>query len=96
MDAPLRLLVIEDNQADFLLLQRHLQRQGREALCTRIDSMVELESALRAQRWDAVLVDYNVPGMTVGQSLDLISSRQGDLPVILVTGALGEEKAVDC
>ncbi|MBS1213771.1 MAG: hypothetical protein H6R26_2388 [Proteobacteria bacterium] len=95
MDVPLRLLVIEDNQADFLLLQRHLQRHGREAFCTRIDSMAELESALAAQRWDAVLADYSVPGMAFGQSLDLIRSRQSDLPIILVTGALGEEKAVD-
>ncbi|MGZ6317424.1 MAG: diguanylate cyclase [Anaerolineales bacterium] len=95
MDAPLRLLVIEDNQADFLLLQRHLKRQGLRALCTRIDSMAELESALTGQRWDAILADYNVPGMVFGQSMDLIRSRQSDLPVILVTGALGEEKAVD-
>ena len=95
MDAPLRLLVIEDNPADFLLLERHLRRQGLEASCARIDSLVELESALAAQRWDAVLADYNVPGMAFGQSLDLIRSRQSDLPVILVTGALGEEKAVD-
>lgn len=95
MDAPLRLLVIEDNQADFLLLQRHLKRQGLRTLCTRIDSVAELESALAAQRWDVVLADYNVPGMAFGQSMDLIRSRQSDLPVILVTGALGEEKAVD-
>jgi diguanylate cyclase (GGDEF)-like protein/PAS domain S-box-containing protein len=95
MDAPLRLLVIEDNQADFLLLQRHLKRQGLRASCTRVDSMAELESALAIQRWDAVLADYNVPGMVFGQSMDLIRSRQSDLPVILVTGALGEEKAVD-
>ncbi len=95
MDAPLRLLVIEDNQADFLLLQRHLQQQGLKASCQRIDSLAGLESALADQRWDAVLADYNVPGMAFEQSLDLIHSRQSDLPVILVTGALGEERAVD-
>jgi diguanylate cyclase (GGDEF)-like protein/PAS domain S-box-containing protein len=95
MEAPLRLLVIEDNQADFLLLQRHLRRQGLDASCTRIDSLAELESALAEQRWDAVLADYNVPGMAFGQSLDLIRGHQSDLPVILVTGALGEERAVD-
>ncbi|WAK03881.1 GGDEF domain-containing response regulator [Methylobacter sp. YRD-M1] len=95
MDAPLKLLVIEDNQADFLLLQRHLKLQGLPVSCAWIDSMAKLESALAAQRWDAVLADYNVPGMVFGQSMDLIRSRQSDLPVILVTGALGDEKAVD-
>ncbi len=45
-DAALNLLVIEDNSADFLLLKRHLRKQGLKATCTCVASTPELEAAL--------------------------------------------------
>ena len=95
MSALLRLLVIEDDPADYLLLTRHLHKQGLAAECTRVADARELESALQDHPWDAALADYYLPGMDFDATLDLIRGLRPDLPVILVSGAVGEERAVE-
>jgi PAS domain S-box-containing protein len=95
MSEPLRLLAIEDDQADFLLLVRHLRNQGLDAHCSRIDSVAALESALDRDDWDAVLADYQVPNMDFETTLATVRRRRPGLPVILLSGAVGEERAVE-
>ena len=92
--SPLQILVIEDVPADFLLLEIHLRRQGLAAECRRVDSDQELDDALAAT-WDVLLSDYNVPGMDFRRSLERVKARCPALPVILVSGSVGEETAVE-
>ncbi len=94
MNNPLRILVIEDVEADFLLLERHLRRQGLNVECRRVDGQIELVTALQSS-WDLVLSDYKVPGIEFRASLQAIHASYPDLPVILVSGSVGEEAAVE-
>lgn len=94
MNGPLKLLVIEDVPADFLLLERNLRLHGLAAECRRICSDAELNDAMQNE-WDVVLADYNVPGMDFRTTLRLIQAHRPDLPVILVSGSVGEETAVE-
>jgi len=94
MSDTLKLLVIEDDPADFLLLERHLRQQALAGEMQRVASDGALNEAL-AGRWDLVLSDYSVPGMDFVTSLRLIQRRHPDLPVILVSGSVGEETAVE-
>lgn len=94
MNSPLKLLVIEDDPADFLLLERHLRQQGLMAQCLRVGCDQELDAALRDE-WDMVLSDYNVPGMDCRATLQYIRARHPELPVILVSGSVGEDMAVE-
>jgi PAS domain S-box-containing protein len=94
MNTPLKLLVIEDVLADFLLLERHLHRELPGAECIRVDNDAALDVALRSQ-WHVVLSDYQVPGMDFRTTLQRIRTHSPDLPVILVSGSVGEETAVD-
>ncbi|MEI6558116.1 MAG: PAS domain S-box protein [Rhodospirillaceae bacterium] len=94
MNGSLKLLVIEDSAADFLLMARHLRQHGLGAACRRISSGAELEAALESD-WDVVLSDYTVPGMDFRATLLRVQQRRPDLPVILVSGSLGEQTAVD-
>ena len=91
----LELLVIEDVESDFLLIDRHLRLNGLAAHCTRVAGSDELAAALDRGGWDAVLSDYRVPGMEFRQTLAMILVRLPDVPVILVSGSVGEEEAVD-
>ena len=92
----LHILVIEDSPADFRLLERHLQRHGVNACCVRVDSGTELEAAIGgAGPWDAVLSDYNVPGLDFHGSVEKICARLPDTPLLLVSGSVGEEQAVE-
>ncbi|MDD5297736.1 MAG: PAS domain S-box protein [Rhodocyclaceae bacterium] len=94
MNSPLKILVIEDVPADFLLLERYLHQHGLEGEFRRVGSEAELEAALEAE-WDVVLSDYSVPGMDFRASLKRIQALKPDLPVILVSGSVGEETAVE-
>ncbi|MDD1621206.1 MAG: PAS domain S-box protein [Methylococcaceae bacterium] len=94
MNAPLKLLVIEDVSTDFLLLEQHLRQQDLEAECRRIDCDADLADALQDE-WDAVLSDYNVPGMDFRHTLQQIRAHHPAPPVILVSGNIGEETVVE-
>jgi PAS domain S-box-containing protein len=54
-----------------------------------------MEQALDRQEWDVVLCDYQMPGFGVGPAMEILRKRGLDLPFIVVSGAIGEELAVD-
>lgn len=90
-----RILILEDLDADHRLLVRHLQLQGVTAQCHRVTSAAELEQAFAMGHWDLVLTDYLMPGFDFHQLLALLRQRLPGVPVILVSGNIGEEAAVD-
>ncbi|HEX9023197.1 MAG TPA: response regulator [Geobacteraceae bacterium] len=91
----LNILAIEDNQSDHLLTERRLAKAGMEVRCHRVATADELLAALDTGNWDIVLSDYSVPQMDFLESFNLIQSRMPDVPVILVSGSIGEEQAVE-
>lgn len=93
-DAPLKLLLIEDNEADALLLGRHLDRNDLICQLHRVDEPERLVQLLQSE-WSAVLYDYTVPGMNFEDTLEIIRGRQPGLPIILVSGTVSEQMAVD-
>ncbi|HEY6871215.1 MAG TPA: GAF domain-containing protein [Geobacteraceae bacterium] len=92
---PLRLLLIEDSEDDAMLLVRELRQGGFDPDFARIETPQALESALDAKAWDAVVADYSLPAFTGLDALRIIRERMLDLPFILVSGVIGEEKAVE-
>ena len=95
IDRSLNILVIEDDPADFLLLERFLQHHEiRLNQLRRVDHDAELAAALQDE-WDVLLSDYSVPSMDFQASLITIRAAAPELPVILVSGSIGEEMAVD-
>jgi diguanylate cyclase (GGDEF)-like protein/PAS domain S-box-containing protein len=92
-DSTLNILLIEDDPADFGLLKRHLGKEEFKLEMRRISSDAELDKALRDE-WDAVLADFAVPGMDFRLTLKRIRARLPEVPVILVSGSIGEEATV--
>jgi diguanylate cyclase (GGDEF)-like protein/PAS domain S-box-containing protein len=91
----LNLLYLEDDPADFLLVSRHLQRQGMAANVVRVEDRAALSAALENTCWDVILADYNVPGVQFRDVLALLCAERPNCPVILVSGSLGDEAAVE-
>jgi DNA-binding NtrC family response regulator len=91
--SPLNVLCIEDTESDFLLIERTLQLAGLEVQCERVDSIDALNAALEQKRWHLVLSDYAVPGMYFTDTLRRFLHHYPDLPLILVSGTIGEVKA---
>ncbi|EHR72763.1 PAS domain S-box [Burkholderiales bacterium JOSHI_001] len=90
-----RVLVVEDTESDFLLLQAHLRSRGWAAPCHRVSNADELQAALQQTDWQVVLADYRLPGLSFEAMLQQVHDKLPDLPVILVSGTVGEESAVD-
>ena len=58
--APLRVLLVEDSDADAQLIERQLRDQGFDPRIHRVETEAELRAAL-GDRWDVVLADYLLP-----------------------------------
>ncbi len=92
---PLRVLLVEDNPDDALLLQRHLRKSGFLPQLVRVETQSEMESALRSgTQVDIVLADYNLPTFSGPEALKLVKDSGLDLPFIMMSGAMSEETAV--
>ena len=57
LDARLRLLVVEDDDNDFLLLVAALGRQGLNVACERVEDADAMAAALAAGGWASASVD---------------------------------------
>jgi PAS domain S-box-containing protein len=91
----LRVLLIEDSELDAVLLVRYLQTNGYQIQHQRVASQPEMENALGAQEWDVVLCDYELPQFSVLPALAILKRKGLDVPFIVVSGAIGEELAVE-
>jgi len=89
----LHVLLVEDSEDDALLLERALQQGGFAPVCRRVESAEALAEALQAGRWDIVLADYALPRLRCEEVLATLQAREDDLPVIVVSGAVGEDTA---
>jgi signal transduction histidine kinase len=90
----LRVLFIEDSEDDVALLTRELKRGGFAVAGRRVDGAAALADAL-AEPWDIVLCDYLIPGFGAIEAFAQVRACDRDVPFIIVSGAVGEERAVE-
>jgi diguanylate cyclase (GGDEF)-like protein/PAS domain S-box-containing protein len=91
----LRLLLLEDSAADAELLEFRLRKEGLKFSALRVDSEPAFKHALADFKPDLVLADYNLPAYTGHAALRHVQQAYPDIPVVMVTGAIGEEMAVE-
>lgn len=91
-----RLLVVDDNKVNRLLLIRSLEMQGHLAVGAE-NGRIAL-SMLEREPFDLVLLDINMPEMDGFQVLErlLASSTLRDLPVIVTSAVEGMDAVVRC
>ena len=92
---PVRLLFLEDNPADAELNARLLQRAGMVFVSRRVETRADFLAALADFQPEAILADFGLPQFDGLTALRLVRERDPDWPFIFVTGALGEESAVE-
>jgi two-component system cell cycle sensor histidine kinase/response regulator CckA len=90
-----RLLLIDDNPDDRTLIRRALTREFAELEITEVGDPVGLARAIEGAPFDLVITDYGL-GFTDGFTLlDTLKGQWPECPVILCTGTLSEEIAVE-
>jgi PAS domain S-box-containing protein len=91
----LKILHIEDSEEDATLIGLHLSAMRFEIESTRVETAEAMQAALAAQAWDIILCDYALPRFGALQALELVRSLGLDIPFIIISGAIGEESAVE-
>jgi len=92
----LRVLLVEDNPADVELVLLALRKDGFDVSSDVVQTVGEFMLRVRASVYDLILADYNLPQWSGMEALEILQRENLDLPLIVVTGYLGEEKAVEC
>jgi len=90
----IKLLLVEDNDTDALLVVRQLKKEGFEVDHHQVKTRDEMERAFSEGCWDLVISDYSLPGFGGKDALELFKSKKLDIPFILVSGTVGEDIAV--
>jgi PAS domain S-box-containing protein len=91
MTVPLRVLLIEDSEDDARLIAQALRLGGYDPTFERVDTLETMEAALAQQTWDILIADYDLSRFSGLAVLSLLRKRDLDLPVIIASGAIGEE-----
>lgn len=90
----IRLLLLEDNADDAELLLLQLSNDGPPVTAV-IESTREGYCAALRRQWDIVIADYMLPQFDAAEALTLLQQSDNDCPFITVSGAIGEEAAVE-
>lgn len=89
----LRVLHLEDSEIDHEITLELLRHGGIDADMLRVQTEEEFRDAL-LEPWDVVLSDYNLPGFSGLQALEILRESGQLLPFILISGEIGEQVAV--
>jgi len=93
---PLRVLFFEDDLVDVELSLRALKAAQFDVVSDVVVTLKEFRQRVHSSDYDVILSDYRMPGATGMDCLAELKAERANIPFILVTGALGEEKAVEC
>lgn len=90
----LHFLFIEDAENDALLLADNLESQGLNFDWQRVDTEKDVIAKLQ-EPWDIIFSDYSMPGFSGARALEIVRQHDPDIPFIFISGAIGEEVAVE-
>lgn len=92
----LRALLVEDNALDAELVLRELRKESFDVSAVVVQDEAGFAEALRTHLPEVVLADYNLPNWKGMEVLNELRRQNLDIPMILVSGALGDVTAVEC
>jgi PAS domain S-box-containing protein len=93
---PLRMLLVEDNPDDVELCLRLMRKTYPDVHCDVVQRPLEFARRIRTARYDVILSDYALGPWTGLDAFNLMRKAGRDVPFILLTGALGDERAIEC
>jgi diguanylate cyclase (GGDEF)-like protein/PAS domain S-box-containing protein len=95
-DKSLRTLIVDDSEDDVLLIICDLKKGGYDPLYERVETAAAMKKALQEKQWDIILCDYSLPKFNAPSAISVLKDENIDIPLIIVSGAIGEDTAVEC
>jgi len=95
MKSPLHILHLEDDPNDAALVESTLKAEGIACAITRVQTRDDFVAALERGGIDLILSDFSLPTFDGLSAVQIVRARWPSIPLILVSGTLGEERAID-
>ena len=92
----LRVLMVEDSEDDVLLIIRELKRGGYNPVYEWVETATAMKNALQEKQWNIILCDYKLPKFNAPSAIAVLKETNIDIPLLIVSGSIGEETAVEC
>jgi signal transduction histidine kinase len=92
----LDVLVLEDSMVDSELIRHELRRCEFDISCHVVQNGDDFKASLKETLPDIILADYNLGQWRGMDAIEILRELRVDIPLILVSGALGDETAVEC
>ncbi|PKN36893.1 MAG: hypothetical protein CVU62_12395 [Deltaproteobacteria bacterium HGW-Deltaproteobacteria-2] len=92
----LRTLMVDNSENDVLLILRELQKGGYNPSYERVETAIAMEEIIKDKQWDIILCDYTMPKFNAPSAIALLKKTDIDIPIIIVSGSIGEDAAVEC
>jgi len=93
---PLRVLNLEADPEDHELIRRQAVSTGIALQFQHASNRTEFEAALKHGQVDVILADHCIPGYDGMASLESALLRLPNVPYIIVSDSIGEDRAVEC
>lgn len=90
----LNVLLVEDSPDDASLIKQELRRAGFSIDARLVDTAEDMTAALTEQGWDLIISDFSLPGFSGTEALEIAHTHTPEIPLIVVSGCIGEEAAV--
>lgn len=91
----IRILMLEHNDLDEELARLHLRKSDLTFEAHRVTTRETFTQALREGGWDIILANYVLPDFTGIDALRVAQEIAPQVPFVFVSGALGEELAIE-
>lgn len=95
MEAKVKILLLEDSEADTELLVRHLKKERIDFEYTRVWEKSSFLVQLKKFAPDFIIADYSLPQFNAVDAFELMKKEGFSLPFILLTGSLTEKMIHD-
>src|SRR3972149_10565347 len=95
MDTEVRILIVEDVPSDAELMMFELKEAGINFTSKCVKTRAAFIKELDESPPHIILSDYSLPSFDGLSALTIASERCPGVPFIIVSGALGEERAVE-
>ncbi len=91
-----RVLHVEDFSADVDLADHEIKKVLPDVEIKVVETEEDFVVALENFKPHIVISDYSLPSFTGMKALEIVLEKAPDIPVIIVTGSMNEDTAVDC
>lgn len=95
MKSPVRILHLEDDREDAALVASILRDGGLEAVIDIVDTRSGFGEKVAQGGHDLILADYQLPQFDGLEALAMARRLRPDLPLIMVSGVMDEEAAIE-